>query len=923
MEFVLLGGIAVLDDDVALDLGPARQRCVLAALAVDAGRVVSVERLMHRVWGEDPPLRARATLQNYLSRLRMLLANAAAVVRRPGGYALEVERSAIDLFRFRALCDQARGIDDRQAAALLRQALALWRGEALTGVEGDWAAAERDRLHQELLDAECDLTEILLRLGHGEDLVATLAARSAQWPLDERVTSQFMLALHRAGRSADALAQYRQLRDRLVDELGTDPGTALQNLHRRVLDNDPALVPAAEPTGAPVPRQLPAPPRWFTGRDTELARLDKAFGEDPQAGATVVISAIGGAGGIGKTWLALHWAHRHADEFPDGHLFTDLRGFNPTERPVAPDTALFGFLTALGVAPDHVPADLDAKAALYRSLVAGRRMLVVLDNAATADQVTPLLPGSPRCTVLVTGRTRLPSLIDRHGARHLHLDVLARTEARALLTARLGADRVAAEPDAVDELIDLCGGYPLALSITARHAEAQSLAEVAAELRELGLEMLDEASDPAASLPAVLSWSLRRLTDEQRTVFGLLGVTPGADTAVPAVVSLTGLPPARARKALAALEVASLLERRPHGRYGMHDLIRAYAASTELPEDVREAALVRVLDFYLHTAFAADRLLDPTRQLLQPDPPAAGVQPHPLPDAAAALSWLQAEHATLLAAQRAALGLGRHHVAWHLAWALGTFHVRQGHGPDELTTWRIALDAAAHLPDPAMLSRTHRFLGRACSRLGLREDAVEHLDQALAVAVRQHDPGEQAHTHLVLALARGQQGDNHRALEHARQALDLYRALDHPEREATALNQVGWFAACVGDLDTARDHCRAALTLIRRHHDPVGEADTLDSLGLIAHRSGDHQQAVDHYQSALALYRTLGNAHMVADTLDHLGDTHTALGRHEQAREAWREALALCREQGRDADAARLRSRLDAASPTSTGPGTP
>jgi DNA-binding SARP family transcriptional activator len=932
MEFVLLGGTAVLaGDGSALDLGPARQRCVLAALAVDAGRVVSVDRLIDRVWGDDPPLRARATLQNYLSRLRLLLGESAAVVRRPGGYALEVERSAVDLLRFRDLCAQARAGDDRQAEALLRQALDLWQGEALTGVEGDWATAERDRLHQEFVDAECDLTDVLLRLGHGEDLVTTLNARTARRPLDERVAAQLILALHRAGRTADALDHYRRLRDRLVDQLGTDPGTALQELHQRVLDNDPALIPVSAEPAEPVetPRQLPAPPRWFTGRGTELARLDGALPSG--TGATVVISAIGGAGGIGKTWLALHWAHRHADEFPDGQLFTDLRGFHPTEHPVEPDTALFGFLTALGVGPDRVPPELDAKAALYRSLVAGRRMLIVLDNAATADQVTPLLPGSPSCTVLVTGRGRLASLIDRYGARHLHLDVLARAEARTLLAARLGAGRVAAEPEAVDELIDLCGGYPLALSITARDAAAHpgfSLAEVAAELREFGLEMLDHDTDPGASLPAVLSWSLRRLTDEQRTVFGLLGIAPGADTTLHAVVALTGLSPARARKALTALEAASLVERRPHGRYAMHDLIRAFAATTahDLPDDVRETALVRVMDFYLHTAFAADRLLDPTRQLVELDPPATGAHPQPLPDAAAALAWLQAEHATLLATQRAALALGRHHVAWHLAWALGTFHVRQGHGHDELTTWRTGLEAAAHLPDPAIRSRTHRFLGRVCSRLGLHEEATEHLEQALAVAVHHGDLAEQAHTHLVLALAHGQQGDNRRALDHARHALDSYRALGYPAREATALNQVGWYAACVGELDTARDHCLAALSLTRQHHDPAGEADTLDSLGLIAHRTGDHRQSVDHYHEAIALYRTLGNAHMVADTLDHLGNPHTALGQHEQARTAWREALELYREQGRDEDAARMQRKLDeltAASATRTGPGTP
>jgi DNA-binding SARP family transcriptional activator/Tfp pilus assembly protein PilF len=905
MEFVLLGDIAVLVDGAALDLGPARQRCVLAALAVDAGRVVSVEQLVDRVWGEHPPLRTRATLLNYLSRLRLLLAG--AVLRRPGGYALEAESSAVDLLRFRDLCDRARaGADDRQAAALLRQALELWRGEPLTGAESDWAAAERDRLRQQHLTAECDLTEILLRLRHGEDLVAPLTARSARWPLNERVAAQFMLALHRAGRTADALACYRQLRERLVEELGTDPRTELQDLHQRILTADPSL--AATGGEGPVPRQLPAAPRWFTGRDTELARLDEAL-----AGSTVMISAIGGAGGIGKTWLALAWAHRHAARFPDGHLFTDLRGYHPTEQPVAPDAALFGFLTALGVTPDRVPADLDAKATLYRSLVASRRMLIVLDNAATAEQVVPLLPGNPACTVLITGRTRLASLIDRHGAQHLPLGALTRTETRALLTARLGADRVAAEPGAVDELISLCGGYPLALSITARDAATRPLAELATELRELGLELLDHDTDPAASLPAVLSWSLRRLTDEQRTVFGLLGIAPGPDTTLPAVAALTGLPPARARKALSALEEASLIERRPHGRYAMHDLVRAYAATTthDLPDGVRDTALMRVTDFHLHTAHAADRLLNPQRQLLQPAPPAPGVHPHPLPDAAGATAWLQAEHATLLATQRTAAAQGRHHVVWHFAWTLDTFHRLQGHLRDSLDTWRAALDATAHLSDPAIRSRTHRLLGYACSLLSLYEEATWHLSQALDLAVHDHDLTEQAHTHRVLAAVWGERGDDRRALDHARRALDLHRALGRPTWEADALNTVGWYAGRLGDFDAARDHCHAALALHRHHHNHSGEATTLDSLGFIAHRVGDHLQAIDHHNQALALFLTVSDTYGVAATLDNAGHPHAALGHHDQARKVWQEALELYREQGRDEDAARVQRQLD------------
>ncbi|HEX6359915.1 AfsR/SARP family transcriptional regulator [Actinophytocola sp.] len=935
-------------DGVALDLGPARQRCVLAALAVDAGRVVSVEMLTHRVWGEHPPLRARATLMGYLSRLRRIL-GVGAVVRHPGGYVLEVERSVVDLHRFHELCLKARtrAADDAERVVLLEQALALWQGDALIGIEGDWAFAERRGLRQQRLDAECDLTDALLRLGHGEDLVATLGARAAGWPLDERVAAQFTLALHRAGRTADALAHYRQLRDRLIEQLGTEPGTTLQGLHQRILDTDPALTPppvtidgtsAVWSSDMPVPRQLPALPRLFTGRAVELARLDEMLTVEPDrhpsasvpgvsatepetapgapAAGTVAIAAIGGVGGIGKTWLALTWAHRHAEAFPDGQLFVDLRGFSPTEQPVPPDTTLFGFLTALGVVSDLIPTDPDAKAALYRSLVAGKRMLVVLDNAATADQVIPLLPGSPTCTVLVTGRTKLAPLIDRHSAHHLQLDVLTDAEARTLLTGRLGDARVVAEPKAVAELVALCGHHPLALTITARHARTRpdiSVAEVTAELRKAGLDALDD-DDPAASLPAVLSWSLRALAPEQQTVFALLGIAPGPDIGLSAAADLTGLPVERTRKVLRALEDASLVDRRPDHRYAMHDLVRAYATGLahDLDESVRQTALTRVIGFYLHTAFTADCLLDPHRMPIRLDPPDSDVHPQPLPDLPAALSWLDIHHPHLLAAQNTAAAHHRHQAVWQLAWALTTYHWRRGHRHDALAVWQVAADAAVHLLDPAARTDTHRLLGRAYANLGRHVQAIAHLNQALVLAEQHHNLAQQAHTHNALAWACELGRDERRALEHARHALDLYRTLDHPVREAVALNAVGWYTARLGDHGTARAHCQAALILFRRHHDYDGEATTLDSLGWIDHHTGHHDQAVHHYQHALTLRRAVGHTRGVADTLDRLGHSHGALGQYSLVRRVWQEALQLYREQGRNTDTERLQQQLDA-----------
>ncbi|WP_447009090.1 ATP-binding protein [Saccharothrix sp. DSM 118769] len=672
----------------------------------------------------------------------------------------------------------------------------------------------------------------------------------------------------------------------------------------------------APPPSAPVvPRQLPAAPVSFAGREAELTALDRALAADPGAGAAMVISAIGGAGGIGKTCLALAWAHRNLHRFPDGQLFVDLRGFSPTGRPTAPGDAVRGFLAALGVAPDRLPPNLAAQAALYRGLVAGRRVLVVLDNAATSEQVVPLLPGSPTCTVLVTGRTGLASLVDRHGARHLPLGVLDRDEAHALLAHRLGDRRVDAEPDAVDALIGLCGRHPLALAITARHAAGRPhvpLAEFADELREFGLEVLDHDTDPAASLPAVLSWSLRRLTEPQRRVFALLGVAPGPDVDLTAAAGLTGLSRAEARKALHALADASLLDRHPRGRHSMHDLVRAYAAGLahDLPEPVRRAALDRVVDSYLHTAFAAARLLKPQRTPIRLDPPVPGAHPHPLPDHAAALHWLDAHHAHLLAAQRTAAALHRHAAVWQIAWTLHTFHRRRGHRHDALAAWSAAADAADHLPDPAGRALAHRLLGGAHADLGQHEQAVVHLHRALAQTEQDGTPAQRAHAHHALARVWEQRGDDHRALEHARRALDLFRALGQSVWEADAGTAVGWCAARLGDHDTAREHCLASLALHRRHHNPEGEADALDGLGFIDHRTGHHDRAADHHEQALARYRALGHTAAAADTLDRLARARAALGHRARARAAWEEALELYRRLGRDGGADGVRRRL-------------
>ncbi|MFD7660758.1 tetratricopeptide repeat protein, partial [Actinosynnema sp. NPDC059797] len=569
---------------------------------------------------------------------------------------------------------------------------------------------------------------------------------------------------------------------------------------------------------------------------------------------------------------------------------------------------------------------LEARAALYRSLVADRRVLVVLDNAATTEQVVPLLPGGPSCAALVTSRHRLRGLTARHGTHPLPLGVLTDAESRALLTTALGPGPVA-DDRATAELIALCGGFPLALGLAAARGRPDlPLSEVVTELREFGLDALD-ADDPTAGLPAVLSWSLRHLTDRQRTAFALLGIAPGPDIDLPAAAGLTGLPEREARAELRALTDASLLDRNAGGRYAMHDVVRAYATSTahDLPDPVRRAALERVLDFYLHTARTADRLLDPHRTPIPFEPPVPGARPHALGDPLAAQVWLDAHHPHLLATQRAAAAHHRHRTAWRTAWTLSTFHWWRSLRHDELAAWRAAADAAAHLPDPTTRILTHRFLGRAHLGLGHHDEAVAHLDRALTLAEHHCDIGQQADTHYALSWLWDLRGDDRKALEHVLRALAFYRDLGRPVQEAEALNVAGWHTARLGDHDTARHHCEAALVLHRRHGNPEGEASTLDSLGYVDHRTGRHHRATRHYREALALLRDLGNATQVAHTLDGLGHPHVALGQHDRARAAWREALELYREQGRVADAQRVRRQLDALGPEDdppTGPAT-
>ncbi|MCP2245398.1 ATP-binding protein [Lentzea aerocolonigenes] len=635
----------------------------------------------------------------------------------------------------------------------------------------------------------------------------------------------------------------------------------------------------------PVPRQLPSPPAGFTGRARELALLDTA--------ALVVVSALGGTG---KTALALHWAHGQAERFPDGQLHVDLRGFGPGADPMRPADVQRAFLAALGVDGDSVPADDQERTALYRSVTADRRLLLVLDNAAGSDQLVPLLPGGGSCTVVVTSRVALTGLVATHGAVPVPLGVLSGAEARALLATRLGETRLAAEPDAVTTIVERCAGLPLALAIIAGRARVRPdvpLRWIADELRDRAarLDALD-TDEGGISLRSVLSWSYQALSPEASLLAGLLALAPGADLSAAAVESLSAVPP---RKPLAELEAASLVGRSADGRYRMHDLVRLYAREQALalvPERTRSDALRRLVDFYLHTALPLATSLAPHIPPIELATPAAGCRPLTGADP---LTWFGAEHAGLLDAQQAAERHGWHTRVWQLAWVLNTYHYRTDRMDSQRETWQRGLTAARLLGDPVLLGRAHRLLGDACARLHLPE-AFDHLHAALAIVERGDDLDERAHTHRSITVAWAELGDHERALEHATTALELFRASGFTAREAEALNAVGWHTAKLGRFTEALPLCRRALEMCRGlHHQSAAEASTLEDLAFIYQHTGRLVEAAEHYRASAAVWGGLGDRHHEAESLRMLGEVHRALGEADQARTVWRRAAGLLR----------------------------
>jgi DNA-binding SARP family transcriptional activator/Tfp pilus assembly protein PilF len=927
MRYELFGPLRVWRDDTELALGPIQRRVVLAVLLLHRNRPIGRQQIMSAIWGDAAPASAVNLVHRHVSALRQVIepgrsprSASSSLTWTDGGYLFTVPPGGVDLELFDtelAAARTARARNDLAGAAdALRRALLLYRGPLCDGLSSPLLDAQRDGLAERHLNVVHERLDLVIALGNHTDAVPELRRLIAEYPLLERLRGLLMLALYRSGRQADALTAYQETRRYLRDTLAVEPGTALQRLHQQILTADPALAePVQEQEQAPsdqvtvhaerdvipVPAQLPHALPDFTGREAELDRLNSLLPSvDAAEGGMFVITAIAGMAGVGKTALALHWAHQIRDRFPDGQLYVNLRGFDPGGPPMAPEDAVRGFLDALAIPPEQIPASIQAQAALYRSLLADRRMLIVLDNAGDADQVRTLLPGATGCLVVVTSRNQLTSLAASDGAHPLVVDLLPPSEARELLVRRLGRDRMDKEPDAAADILAFCAGLPLALSIVAARAATNPqlpLDALAAELSETEdcLNAFD-AGDQTTNVRAVFSWSYQRLSTQAARLFRLLGLHAGPDAATAAIASLAGTPVSDVRPLLAELRRTYLVIERLPGRFTCHDLLRAYARELAGGDssDERDQAIARALDHYLHSAHRADQLLRIRRDdSITPTPPQPLVAPESFTDHRRALAWFTSEHAVLLAALRYAADHGCDVHAWQLAWTLTSYLDRRGHWRDAATTQQLALRCATRLGDPYAQAVSHGCLAYAYIRLSLHEEASDHLVAALTRYEQLGDHAGQAHAHRTMTWVLDQQGRYRQALPHAQQAFELFGVAGHPSGQARALNAMGWFHTQLGEYEEGLRFCHRALDLHRAIDDRFGQADTLDSIGRTHHQLGQHGEAAAYYHQALDLYREFEDRYNEADTLGSLGDTLAADGDVDSASTAWQAGLTI------------------------------
>ncbi|GAA1696098.1 BTAD domain-containing putative transcriptional regulator [Kribbella yunnanensis] len=877
MEFGVLGEVEARTDGVTVELGTARQQVVLAVLLIEAGRSLPVDRLIERIWGDRPPQRAKESLYSYVSRLRTALvaAGGPAIERSSTGYALIADPAVVDLHRFRQAVAEARDAGDERLPKL-EYALAQWRGEAFASLDNEWLNQVRATLNEERLAAELDRDDLRLEAGRHAAMVADLSQRVAEHPLHERLAGQLMLALHLSGRQADALAQYQQARQRLADELGVQPGTALQRLHQRILTSGSQAVSPERWR----PAQLPITIAAFTGRTDELAQLDKRLTDR-------TVAVISGMAGVGKTALAVQWAHQVAEQFIDGQLYLNLRGFDPSGSPLTPEKALRALLEGLQVSAERMPMGLDAQVKLYRSQLAGKRVLIILDNARDADQVRPLLPESETCFVVVTSRSRLTGLVD---ALPVKLDPLAANDAQTLLANRIGRDRVLADPEAAEAIVDLCARLPLALAIVAARAAVQPGFPLVALANELavGRDRLAafDGEDAATDVRAMFSWSYEALDPATARMFRLLGDSPGPGISVAAAAALCGVTSPAAQRLLGQLVEANLVQQPHPDRYEQHDLVRMYAIelahSTDSSAEL-EAALRRELSFYLHSAANGRAALGRAGPLMEIEAPFDNIVPLEFADDRQALDWFDTMRETTLAAVQLAGERGLDRVGFELSHLMGmAFHYRRAY-VDLLRVHELGLDCARRTEEVLFIAISERDVGTTASELGLSAAAVAHMERAAALFGQTDSARGHADTLESLSCEYERSGRHTEAIELILRAIELTRQAGGDPTEARKLNNIAVSYLSVGDYEAARTAAQDALTLSGGSNRMLASY-AWDNLGFAQAALGQHDQAVDAYQRSLALCNELHQQVLKSEVLGHLAAAQHALGHTAQAR---------------------------------------
>lgn len=930
VRLCVLGPLGAWRGDTPVELGAARQRATLGLLALQPNAVLHRDKIIEALWDGLAPDSAVKMVQACVGHIRRRLDPGRAPRDREGllvsagtGYRLRVDAGQLDLIAFGQLADRAqaarRSGDLGRACEAYAAALSLWQGEPLADVDllsGHPAIIGLARRHAAIVS---EFAETMIGAGLHDRALPYLQALAEGDPLDERAHSWLMIALAGTGQQAAALSVYDQLLKRLDEQLGVRPGAVLTQAHARVLRQD---VPAVRPdlllsvANAP-PRQLPRDPGAFVGRELEYGELAELA---EQAADAALICVIDGTAGVGKTALAIHAGRRLAPLFPDGQLHADLRGFGPRQPPMSPAEALTGFLHALGVDPSAVPSDEAEQAAMYRSLLSERRMLIVLDNAGDTAQVRPLLPGAPGSLVLVTSRSRLSGLTVRDGAMRLTLRPLDLAEAIALLAEILGAERVNAEHQAAADIAARCGLLPLALRVAADRAASpprMALADLACQLADARarLDVLDIGEDDLTDVRAVFSWSCNALAPEAARMFRLLGLHAGPDISVPAAAALAGVDEADAGRLLKLLAAAHLVEEALPTRYRLHDLLHVYAAEqvrADESADSRGSALRRILAWYLHTADRADGLLVPRRRHAPTGPAPRGCEPLALSGYDQALSWCDAEQANLAAAVRLAAETGHNDVAWKLPVALRGFLDLRRSWPVWRACASIGVTAARHADDRSGQAWALDCLGHASSAVGMLEDALACYQEAQTIRHEIGDHwGESANSMTNLGCTYLDLRRLDLALDCFQQVLATSRAADNKYVECLALINLGETYSRLEQLDDALACSLRALAVTREIGYRQAEGIALSHMAATYRAKSEHGEARRRYQQALAIRRQAGDRHGEAETLRDLGDLSSSAGQHESARRFWRAGLAIAEDLGDPHAAAALRQRLE------------